>query len=70
MMVLGAVATAGVNNRNRARLPCHTSRLCDTIVIDTIVAESGLRRDALEMVMARAFACMTEVLGECKMRCR
>lgn len=43
MKVVGAVATAGVNDGNSAILPRHTFRLCDTIVIDTIVAESGIR---------------------------
>lgn len=69
MIGVDAVATAGVNNSNSALLPCHTFRLCDTIVIDTIVAESGIRGDALEVMMARAFACMTEALGRCTMRC-
>ena len=57
-------------HNNISLLPRHSFRLRALIVIDSIVAGSGIRSDALEVMMARAFACMTEALGRCTMRCR
>jgi hypothetical protein len=51
-------------------LPRHRFRLRALIVIDTIVAGSGIAKTRWKVTMARAFACMTEALGRRTMRCR
>lgn len=60
MISICAVATAGVNNDNSTLLSGYSVRLRGLIVIDSIVAESGIHLRRAGSNDGSCFACMTE----------